>query len=243
LKIGLEYIKYRWNTKVRKGIPSPFIRDFYKTCLSISLDSNSRAELKQLFTRLKSDQRILKIEDFGAGSKKLGSSRKVSTILKTSSSKGKYGKILYQLNKHYQFKNCLELGTSLGVGTTYLSLGFPESNITTIEACGETRAVALENFEIKPNINCVHLTFENFLKNHQDVIYDFVYIDGHHDGEALKQYIKMLEPFTNVNTIYMLDDIRWSQSMFYAWKNLSINDDFEVAIDLFRIGILRKSSS
>ena len=53
----------------------------------------------------------------------------------------------------------------------------------------------------------------------------------------------MLEPFTNTNTIYMLDDIRWSQSMFYAWKNLSNYDGFGVAIDLFRIGILRKSNS
>ena len=68
MKIGLEYIKYTWNTKVRKGIPSPFLRDFYKNCLSIPLDSISRTELKQLFTRLKSDQRILKIEDFGVGS-------------------------------------------------------------------------------------------------------------------------------------------------------------------------------
>ena len=241
MKIGLEYIKYTWNTKVRKGIPSPFLRDFYKNCLSIPLDSNSRAELKQLFTRLKSDQRILKIEDFGVGSKRLGSSRKVSTILKTSSSKGKYGKLLYQLNKHYKFKNCLELGTSLGVGTTYLSLGDSKTKTTTVEACTNTREIALENFENKPNIHSVHLTFENFLKNHQNDIYDFVYIDGHHDGDALIQYMKMLELFTDANTIFVLDDIRWSQSMFHAWKELTINNDFQVVIDLFRAGVLRRS--
>lgn len=242
MKIGLEYIKYTWNAKARRQNPSAFLSDFYNNCLSISLDSDSRTELKQLFNRLKSDHRIIKIVDYGAGSKKLGNSRKVSTILKTSSSKGKYGKLLYQLNKHYQFKNCLELGTSLGVGTTYLNLGNSLSNITTIEACTNTREIALENFETKSQINSVNLTFQSFLKNHQDDLYDFVYIDGHHDGEALIQYIKMLEPFTNDETVFVLDDIRWSDSMFKAWMYLSNDNQYKAVIDLFRVGIIRRKA-
>jgi len=242
LKIGLEYIKYTWNTKVRRRKSSAFIYEFYNKCLSIPLDINSRTELKQLFNRLKSDDRSIKIEDFGAGSKRLGNTRKVSTILKTSSSKGKYGKLLYQLNKHYQFKNCLELGTSLGVGTTYLNLGNINSNITTIEACTNTREIALENFEDKPQINSVNLTFQNFLKNHQDSLYDFVYIDGHHDGDALIEYMSMLEPFTTEETIFVLDDIRWSNSMLDAWKILSTSTQYQTAIDLFRVGVLCKKT-
>lgn len=243
MKIGLEYIKYRWKSKIHEKNQSDFKRDFFNKCLTISLDRNSKDELRTLFNKLKSDQRVIKIEDFGAGSKKLGESRKVSKILKTSSSKGKYGKLLYQLNRQFQFKNCLELGTSLGVGTCYLHLGNPKSSITTVEACTETREIALENFEGKENINCVHLKFENFLKNHEKGTYDFVYIDGHHDGNALLKYLKMLTPFTNKNTIFLLDDIRWSSSMKEAWQELVHGKQFEETIDMFKVGILHTKSN
>lgn len=246
MKIGLEYIKYLWKLKSKYRSDSSFSKDFFNKCLQIELDVNSRKKLKELFTKLKDDNRIIEIQDFGAGSKKLGNKRKVSTILKTSSSKGKYGKLLYQMTKHYQFKNCLEFGTSLGIGTTYLHLGNPNSKITTIEACENTRKVACENLTKINNVVSVGSTFDDFIAcsistepANQSTIYDFVFIDGHHDGTALLSYIDKLETLTDKETIYVLDDIRWSDSMFDAWNQIKNKGNFEV-IDLFRVGIIKR---
>ena len=242
VKIGLEYIKYRWNHPSKKASDSEFKKDFFENCLKIDLDKDAKFHLKTLFNRLRKDNRIITITDFGAGSKKLGNKRKVSTILKTSSSKGKYGKLLYQLNKHYQFKNVLEFGTSLGVGTTYLHLGNPQANITSVEACESTITIAIESFASLNNVKSVHSTFDAFLSSRasdsKSPSYDFVFIDGHHDGEALLSYLEKLKPFTNEKTFFVLDDIRWSDSMFGAWNAIVQSGEFEV-IDLFRVGILK----
>ena len=67
-----------------------------------------------------------------------------------------------------------------------------------------------------------------------------VYIDGHHDGIALLNYLHSVEPFTHDETIFLLDDIRWSQSMLDAWNQLKEDEKYHVSIDFFRMGMLVK---
>lgn len=239
MNIGFEYIKYRWNAKGRHGIHSPFVFDLVDKCLKIQFDKEDYEDLNDLFTALKTDSRSIEVADFGAGSKKLKNVRAIPTIFKTSSSKGKYGKLLYQLARFHQFKNVLEFGTSLGVGTCYLQLGNPKANITTVEACTNTREIALESFkmlELK-NTTSIRSTFDEFLAQKPTTHYDLIYIDGHHDGDALLRYMSELEENAHDETIFILDDIRWSKSMFNAWNKVVNSDKYHVTIDFFRFGI------
>ena len=239
MKIGLEYIKYRWKAKGRHGIHSPFVYDITDKCLKTLIDTRTQTQLSSLFKQLKSDTREIEIQDFGAGSKKLSNKRKISSIYTTSSSKGKYGELLYKLTRHYKPKRALELGTSLGIGTSYLQLGNPEMKITTIEACLETRAIALSNFEQLGlnGIDSVHSTFDDYLKQVGDESFDLVFVDGHHDGEALLAYMKRLEDITHDETLFILDDIRWSSSMLDAWQTIIVDSRYHVTLDFFRFGI------
>lgn len=237
VKLALEYIKYRWKAKLRHGIHSPFVYELSDQCLSISISKEDQKCLDVLFSKLKDDKRTIEINDFGAGSKRLSSQRKISKILSTSSSKGKYGKLLYQLSKHYCPERTLELGTSLGAGTHYLCLGFPEGEITTIEACSNTRAIALENLPAK--IESIESTFSEYLPQISKS-FDLVFIDGHHDGDALLKYLEDADRFTHDDTIFVLDDIRWSDSMKEAWNKVVSNPKYNVTLDFFRVGIVIK---
>ena len=239
MNIGFEYIKYRWNAKGRHGIHSPFVFDLLDKCLKIQFDREDKENLNDLFTALKTDSRSIEIEDFGAGSKKLSNVRAIPKIFKTSSSKGKYGKLLYQLARFHQFKNVLEFGTSLGVGTCYLQLGNPKARITTVEACKNTREIALESFKMLEleNIESIRSTFNEFLAEKPETKYDLIYIDGHHDGEALLRYMSELSENKHDETIFILDDIRWSKSMFKAWNAIVSSADYHVTVDFFRFGI------
>ncbi len=57
----------------------------------------------------------------------------------------------------------VELGTSLGISTSYLAKGNRESNVFTFEGCPETAAIARENFK-NLNLRNVDLILES-LKN------------------------------------------------------------------------------
>lgn len=240
MKIGLEYIKYRWKAKKRHGIHSPFVYDLTDNCLKKSIDKKNQSQLNAVFEQLRNNQSEIIIQDFGVGSKKLSNVRKVSSIFNTSSSHGKYGSLLFKLSNHYKPNRILELGTSLGVGTAYLKLGHPASKITTLEACPGTWEVANSTFKkLELNeISSILTTFDEYLKKARNESFDLVFVDGHHDGKALLDYMDHLRRITHDQTIFVLDDIRWSSSMLDAWQNIIADKQYHVTLDFFRFGIV-----
>lgn len=238
--VAFEYIKYLLQSKKRHGVHSPFIYDLTDKCFAASVN-DSDIEIINEFNKInKNNHSEIEITDHGAGSKHMSNKRKVSQIFKNSSSNGKFGDLLYKLTSYYKPKNILELGTSLGTGTIRMSLGNPESEITTIEGCPETAKVAESNFMklgIK-NVQLINSTFEKYLSDLKCEPYDLIFIDGHHDGNALIHYLGKLEPYIHNDTIILLDDIRWSNDMYDAWKEIISREKYHVSIDFFRMGMI-----
>ena len=238
MNLIFEFIQYQWLAKNRHGIHSPFVYDLSDKCFKIKREKADEILLREYESKLKSNNSKILIQDFGAGSRKLGSERKINQIYKTSSSKGKFGKLLYQLNSYLEFNNVLEFGTSLGIGTMNLHLGNPTSKIISLEACPETHRFTSSQLNQFSNIQLLNQTFDKFLNESQNHKFDFVFIDGHHDGEALLNYLEKLKPLTHSETIFLLDDIRWSQSMFDTWNKIIEDKNYNLTIDLFRMGLI-----
>ena len=235
-----EYIKYLFNAQGRHGIHSPFVYDFVDNCLKIKKEAIFCEKHLSLVKSLKNNTTAIHVIDAGAGSRKMNSERSVKTLLKNASSKGVYADLLYQLSVHYQPLHTLELGTSLGMGTSLLASGNPKGKVTSIDACGNTLKIAENNFITLgiENVEIVNDTFLSYLSYADKRSYDLVYVDGHHQGEALKNYMQLLEEWTHSNTIFILDDIRWSTDMFAAWNELKSSNKYNLSLDLFRMGIL-----
>ncbi len=235
-----EYIKYFIKSKGRHGIHSPFVYELLDKCLKIKTPNEFISTLNQLQKSLSSNKTLIQIEDAGAGSKKLTNQRTIKSIYKTASCKGVYAKLLFQLSNHYKPKNILELGTSLGIGTIHLAFGNPAAKVTTVDACKNTLKIAQLNFAKLnlQNIKVVNAKFEDYLMQENRIIFDLVYIDGHHDGKALKKYLGLLSKITDENTIFLLDDIRWSKDMFESWSEIICSEEFHLTMDLFRMGII-----
>ena len=163
-------------------------------------------------------------------------------IFQTSSSYGKNALLLYRISAYFKPKKILELGTSIGIGSLHLHMGAPEAKLTTIEGCPETYKIAKNNIGNLP-IERINKTFYDYIKSLENIEYDLIFIDGHHDGEALKYYIQLLERHTHNDTIIILDDIRWSASMNDAWNFLRNDEKYHLSMDFFRMGILSKRST
>lgn len=242
MNILSEYISYIFKAKGRHGTHSPFVYKFVSECLKTNMSNNFVLERKKLFKSLKKDSRKLNIQDFGAGSKKLGNIRTVKSIFKTNSSKGKYGDLLYKIANYYPSSEILEMGTSIGIGSIHFSKGNEYANITTIEACKEIQDIAIQNFN---SLNCFNIhsvcsTFNAYFENNNNKIFDVVFVDGHHDGKALLEYLNKLDSLTHNDTLFILDDIRWSDSMFDSWNKIVESEKYHLTMDLFRMGIISK---
>lgn len=237
--LPFEYINYYLVAKGRHGIHSPFAYDFIDKCIKLPLDQEFILKRNLLFSELRESTELISVQDFGAGSKKMGCQRKVSSIYKNSSSTGKYADLLYRISKFYKPNRILELGTSLGIGTIHLQMGNTKSKITTVEACPETLVLAQKNFKrFNVNIKTINSTFHQYLSQLENDNFDLVYIDGHHDGDALMNYLECLKPFIHNDTLLILDDIRWSKSMLTAWKKIYKLEFYHVTIEFLRMGII-----
>lgn len=233
------HIHHFVSAKKRHGIHSPFVYQLSDACLSLRLDQNDRSILKKQFQKLNKNQELIQITDFGAGSKHMGNDRKVNAIFKNSRSSEKYAKFLYQLSRFYQPKRILELGTSLAWGTLHLHLGNPEAIIDTVEGCPQTHAISKSLFPIQTNkINFHNARFEDYFQSLREEKYDFIFIDGNHRGTALLEYIKLLSPYAHNDTLWILDDIRWSDDMWDAWEKIVENPQFHLSIDFGRMALV-----
>lgn len=243
INLASEYIKYQWNAKRRFGIHSPFVYDFGANCLSLPISREIYKSFKRLKRTLKKDVTQIKVHDLGAGSRKLTQHRTVRQIAKISGSNDKYGKLLYRIVKHYDSKNILELGTSLGLGTYMLAAGNAKTKVTTVEGCENTSKIAQKYFPKKQRskVTFINDSFNHFLASLKaQPPFDLIFIDGDHKSESLFEQLRLLESYIDDETIIILDDIRWSKDMFKAWNTLANSDYFHLSLDLFKMGILMK---
>jgi predicted O-methyltransferase YrrM len=198
-------------------------------------------EIQKLVSSLKNDRSTIKISDFGAGSKRSKSNeRSIKSIVKNASINPKFGKLLNLIISYYNCNTIIELGTSLGIGTSYLALSNNQSVIYTIEGC--------ENISHRAQINLNSLTNIKFYVGEFSQILpqvfkcsgnaDLVYIDGNHTHKATLDYFNYLLTKVNTKAILVFDDIHWSHGMELAWQDIITSSSSRITIDLFRMGIV-----
>ena len=240
MNLIFEYIHYRWRANFVPKVNNETVTKIINCVQYASKPLAFEFHLNAIRKRTKKDSRLIDVADFGAGSKKLGQKRKIKEIYRQSTSSKKYQRILYHLVQEFHCENMLEMGTSLGFTSVYISLANVKGKITTLEACPQTAREAKHLFDENKytNIELINMTFEDFFKNKQPKLWDFVFIDGHHDGKALLQYLEILKPILCENALLVLDDVRWSKGMLEAWKSLKNDKNFPLQFDLFRMGIL-----
>ena len=240
-----EYIKYCLIAKNRHGIHSPFVYDFNDKCLSMPIPDFEFQVFKKLQKSFLNNKNKIEVEDLGAGSRKLNKQRTISEIARVAGSNDKYGKLLFRLVAHYKPKTVLELGTSLGLGTYLMSAASEDIYVTTVEGCKNTFEIARRSFPSSQHIKVdfIHSDFISFLENLEEKTkFDMIFIDGDHKSESLFKQLELLSPYIHDETIIILDDIRWSKDMLFAWNKLVQSPYYQLTIDLFKVGIIMKRS-
>ncbi|HBF87617.1 MAG TPA: SAM-dependent methyltransferase [Bacteroidales bacterium] len=245
IKTALKYCNYKFFAKHRQGhgIHSPFVYDLLTNIIEDETSFYCFEKIEQLRSDLLKNSELIEVTDLGAGSQKNKSNkRKISDIAKYSMTPKRYGQLIFRLVNHLKPHNIVELGTSLGLTTLYLSQPNSKANVYTIEGCPEIARVASKIFALT-NANNIKQFVGNFDQMLPQVLtessqVDFVYFDGNHRKEPTVNYFNLCLNHINDNTFFIFDDIHWSEGMSEAWGEIKKHEKVKVTIDLFFMGIV-----
>lgn len=237
------YFRFLWHSKNQHGVHSPFVFALVTKCFYDKIPKAEYLVLRNYRKALLNNKNTIEVTDFGAGSRVFKSNtRSINQIAKTAGITEKRAELLFRLSRYFEPENVLEIGTSLGLATSALSLGHPKASITTLEGCPETARIAQEQFEKfgLQNIELINTEFEAHLKNYQlsTINYQLIYFDGNHSKAATLKYFELLLPTITNETVWIFDDIHWSADMEEAWEIIKNHPKVTVTIDTFQWGLV-----
>jgi len=237
------YITFLWNSKNQHGVHSPFVFDLVTKCFYDKKNYNEYSILKNYRNSLLQNKNTIVVTDFGAGSRVFNSdTRAINQIANNAGISSKRAELLFRIVNYFQPENILEIGASLGLATSALSLGNTNAKIVTLEGCPNTInqcQLQFQKFNIN-NVECINTKFEDYLKSFDFQIstFDLVFFDGNHSKKATLEYFELLLPAITNDSVWIFDDIHWSQDMEEAWKIIKNHPKVKVTIDTFQWGIV-----
>lgn len=248
LHLAAHYLLYRLRAIKLHGVHSPFVFDLYHQVILHDGNYYTYPLLEALRKELLQNDRTILVTDFGAGPKAgLKKERKISYIARTSAKPAKYAQLLFRLLNRFKPKVVFDLGTSLGITTSYLAKGNQEAQVYTFEGCPAIAAEAKANFHklkiqnVQQAIGNLDETLPQQLKAVSQL--DFVFFDGNHRYEPTMRYFEACLEKHHEDSVFVLDDIYWSADMTRAWQEIKQHPQVLQTVDLFYIGLVffRKS--
>lgn len=239
------YLSYLLKSKYKKGygLHSPFVFDLVRDLIGDSHRYYIFESIKAYRKQLMNSKQVIAMTDYGAGSTEFNKKeRRVSELVLKSSIHPRYGELLFRLANHFKPNCILELGTSIGISTSYLSRHNSSSKVYTVEGCENTAAFASKTFKSLKcrNVNQIVGQFKDVLPELVASLdqLDMVFIDGHHERQATIDYFNICLSKAGNDSLFIFDDIHWSKGMYEAWKIICDHPKVTVSLDLFQIGII-----
>ena len=189
--------------------------------------------------------RLITIADYGAGSKVNASrQRTIGDIARNSQKTARFGRLLFRLIRRFEAKNIVDLGTSLGMTTAYLGEATKahKGQVLTFEGCPETAAVARQNFN-RLNLHNISVVVGNLDETLAPAItalppIDLVFFDANHRYEPTVRYFETCLANIHNDTVFVFDDIHWSEEMEQAWAYIKQHTAVTLTVDLFWVGLV-----
>ena len=223
------------------GIHSPFVYDLITKCFYDKTSFSAYHNLKVLRNELIHNQDLVKIKHYSEASKVFQTNhQKISTIVKCEGSSYKKQKQLYRITNYFKPKNVLELGTSIGLGSTAMAFASNKSIITTVEVNENLSDIAkkvFKSYQLK-NIQIDTSSFKDFFKKSNYENLDLVYLDGTCDKESTIENFNSLLKHSHNESVFIFNNIYWNKEMTEAWNIIKKQKEITVSIDTFYWGFL-----
>lgn len=211
--------------------------------------------IEALRARMNASTQELTRVDFGAGrpdserdarEMKAGV-RVVETLGEVSQNASKspfWCRFLFKLVRAFGPESCVEMGTAVGISAAYQAAALRlngHGRFATLEGASSLAEIAGANLRDLGlvGVDVVVGRFEDTLA--PSIVprrpLDYVFVDGHHDGDATLAYFEMLLPNLAPRALLVFDDVEWSPGMRRAWSRIANDARVALSVDLGAIGV------
>lgn len=201
-------------------------------------------DIELIRQELRASDLEIEVLDLGAGSRVNKSNRRqVNQIARNAEKPARFGRLFYALSTYLSTESILELGTSLGLTTAYFAKADSTTKVITLEGCPETAAIARANFHrlelesVTTVIGNIDETLPKVLADEENG-FDLIFFDANHRYEPTVRYFEIAKKYARPKSVFIFDDIYWSEEMKQAWEVIKADPDVTVTIDLFWIGLV-----
>jgi predicted O-methyltransferase YrrM len=234
------YFKFWLLQEDQFSIQSPFVFEIYNGLIGYIQEKEGHFnDILKVRRDLLNDNEVLKIEDFGAGSKRVpGKFRKVKDVAKYSTSRPHFSMLYQFFCNRTPAKVVLELGTCLGINTRFMAEA-TKGKLYTFEG---SKALIEKAKEAGSPGNTEYILGE-ISQTLPDVLglvdhVDFALIDATHTYEATIQYFETILEKSGPKSIIAIADIHWSAEMEKAWQQIRHHPRVSTTIDFYECGVI-----
>lgn len=240
IHLAIRYLIYLIKARNEHSVHSPFVFELVTQVIYNKNNYYAYEEIEKQRDSLLLNSTTIEVADKGA--KKGNYNKKIKKIAATSLKSKKYGKLIFRLVNHFQPKNIVELGTSLGITTAYMAKANPQASITSIEGAPEVAGIAGKTFKDLDiqNVKQIVGNFDDVLEHELDQFtsIDLAFFDGNHQKKATLHYFNICLKKKNTDSVFIFDDIYWSPGMTEAWEEIKKHPEVSVTVDLFELGLV-----
>ena len=234
-------LTHLFKTKNRRGfgIHSPFLFGLVQQVLRNKHPYYCFAKIEAIRNSLRQSNQKIFVQDFGTGKSE---QRSIAKIAKTSLATPKDAQTLFRIARYIQAKSILELGTSLGITTTYLASTGSKVKCVTME--GSDQLIKIEKQTAhKANLNNITFIQGDITANLKNTLtqyepFDMVYFDANHTLQHTLLYFNECVNWTTPSSVFVFDDINTSFQMNQAWKQIVEHNKVTAALQLSRFGLV-----
>ena len=242
-RLAWGYIIYWFSSVGRHGLQSTFLYNLNESVWRYDKKKLSQKRIESYRKRCLKDKIAVAVNDFGAGvNGNLKKELSIASIAKNAAKHPKYARMLFRLMEYLKPNTVIELGTSLGISSLYISSGNPKMKLTTLEGCDAIAEFSRKQFQQFPDLNIEVITgnfdttLSELLKSQSKI--DSIYIDGNHRYEPTMRYFTLCLPYMHDESFIIFDDINWSKEMKSAWQEKIKHPSVSVSIDVYMMGIV-----
>jgi predicted O-methyltransferase YrrM len=169
-------------------------------------------------------------------------------IALTASIHRPWGAFLLKIARELRPRSCLELGAAAGLSAAYQAAGLElngAGRLVTVEGSPKLAELARETFA-ELALSRVEITvgvFDDVLGEVAESAapIDLAYLDAGKTRADLLAQLEALVPHLAPAAVIVLDDIHWSRELAGAWRTIRRDPRFELATDLWRVGLMRRA--